>query len=24
VLKLRRKLLAIAGCTVQRPEDWPG
>ncbi|MEI8268191.1 MAG: PIN domain-containing protein [Betaproteobacteria bacterium] len=24
VLKLRRKLLAMAGCTVQRPEDWPG
>lgn len=24
VLKLRRKLLTIAGCTVQRPEDWPG
>jgi predicted nucleic acid-binding protein len=24
VLKLRRKLLTIAGCTVQRPEDWQG
>ena len=24
VLKLRRKLLTIARCTVQRPEDWPG
>ena len=24
VLKLRRKLLAMAGCTVQRPEDWLG
>ena len=24
VLKLRRKLQAITGCRVQRPEDWPG
>jgi predicted nucleic acid-binding protein len=24
VLKLRRKLQAITGCSVQRPEDWPG
>lgn len=24
VLKLRRKLLTIAGCRVQRPQDWPG
>lgn len=24
VLKLRRKLLAITGCRVQRPEDWLG
>ena len=24
VLKLRRKLLTIAGCMVLRPEDWPG
>jgi predicted nucleic acid-binding protein len=23
VLRLRRKILALTGCKVQRPEDWP-
>ena len=24
VLKLRRRILALTGCKVQRPEEWPG